>query len=86
MQFDDAVIRVGKDRGALDHLVGERFIGHGIDRRGHQLVQDIEAIATEATAKGITFPECPRFELQIDNGDLYAVEVNSMVTVPLGKL
>jgi len=50
------------------------------------IVQDIQTIAKEATAKGVTFPECPRFELQIDNGDLYAVEVNCMVAVPLGEL
>ena len=50
------------------------------------IVQDVEAIAKEATAKGVTFPEHPRFELQIDNGDLYAVEVNCMVEVPLGEL
>lgn len=50
------------------------------------IVQDIEAIAKEATSKGVAFPERPRFELQIDNGDLYAVEVNCMVAVPLGEL
>lgn len=59
-------------------------------RRLHQMqqaiVQGIEAIAKDATAKGVAFPECPRFELQIDNGDLYAVEVNCMVAVPLGEL
>ena len=52
------------------------------------IVQDIEAIAKEAKtkAKAVSFPECPHFELQIDNGDLYAIEVNCMVAVPLGEL
>lgn len=50
------------------------------------IVQDIETIAKEAALKGVTFPARPRFELQIDNGDLYAVEVNCMVVVPLGEL
>lgn len=52
----------------------------------HAIVQDIKVIAKEATAKGVAFPECPRFELQIDNGDLYAVEVKCMVAIPLGEL
>jgi hypothetical protein len=50
------------------------------------IVQNIEAIAREATAKGVAFPKRPRFELQIDDGNLYAVEVNCTIAVPLGKL
>lgn len=59
-------------------------------RRIHQMqqaiVQNIGAIEREATAKGIDFPEHPRFELLIDSSELYAVEVNCMVTVPLGEM
>lgn len=50
------------------------------------VIQNIDAIAKEAKAKGASFPDCPRFELQIDSGNLYAVEVNCMVAVPLGEL
>jgi hypothetical protein len=50
------------------------------------VIQNIDAIANEAKAKGTPFPDCPRFELQIDCGNLYAVEVNCMVAVPLGEL
>lgn len=50
------------------------------------IVQNIRAIEKEATAKGIDFPEHPRFELLIDSSELYAVEVNCLVTVPLGEM
>lgn len=59
-------------------------------RRIHQMqqavVQNIKAIEREATAKGIDFPEHPRFELVIDSSELYAVEVTCLVTVPLGEM
>lgn len=50
------------------------------------IIENIDAIAKDAKEKGAAFPDCPRFELQIDNGDLYAIEVNCMVAVPLGEL
>lgn len=50
------------------------------------VMENIVAIAKEAKAKGISFPDYPRFELQIDGGNLFAVEVNCMVAVPLGAL
>lgn len=50
------------------------------------VIQNIDAIAKEAKENGIAFPDRPRFELQIDNGKLYAVEVNCMVGVLLGEL
>lgn len=51
-----------------------------------QIIENIGAIAKEAKEQGVSFPDCPCFELQINNGDFFAVEVNCMVTVPLGEL
>ena len=50
------------------------------------IIDNISSIASEAKGKGLSFPDSPRFELQIDNGSLYAVEINCMVAVPLGEL
>lgn len=50
------------------------------------IVDNIDAIAKDAKKKGIDFPSCPCFKLQIDNGNLYAIEVNCMAAVPLGEL
>lgn len=50
------------------------------------IVDNIDAIAKDAKKKGIDFPSCPCFKLQIDNGNLFAIEVNCMAAVPLGEL
>lgn len=50
------------------------------------IVENIETIAEEAITKGVAFPEYPRFKLKIDNGILFAVEMNCMVAVPLPDL
>jgi len=50
------------------------------------IIDNIDSIARAAKEQGANFPDSPRFELQFDGGNLYAVEVNSMVTIPLGSL
>lgn len=57
--------------------------------RLHQMQQDvienIDAVAKDAKENGFAFPDCPRFELRIDDGNLYAIEANCMFPMLLGK-
>lgn len=50
------------------------------------VIDNISTIAAKAEEKGLSFPESPQFGLQIEGGKLFAVEVNSMIAVPLGEL
>lgn len=71
---------------STDVVIQSDWCAMRISQMQQAIVQNIGAIEREATAKGIVFPEHPRFELVIDSGELYAVEVNCMVTVPLGEM
>lgn len=71
---------------STDVVIQSDWCAMRISQMQQAIVQNIGAIEREATAKGIVFPEHPRFELVIDSGELYVVEVNCMVTVPLGEM
>ena len=57
-----------------------------ISQMQETIILNIKSIADEATESGAKFPSIPKFELQIDNGMMYAIETNSMVRLKLGEL
>jgi len=50
------------------------------------VIDNIETIAASARKIGLTFPDYPQFGLKVEEGKLFAVEVNCMISIPIGRL
>jgi len=50
------------------------------------VIENISEIAKEAENQNIVFPKNPQFGLEIKDDEIYAVEINSMLAVRLGRL
>lgn len=50
------------------------------------VIDNISEIAKEARKKGIALPDKPQFGLEVKDDEIYAVEINSMLAVRLGRL
>ncbi len=57
-----------------------------LNQMQQDVIEKIGIIEKEAKSKGISFPNVPRFKLQIVNDSLFAVETNCLIKIPLGVL
>jgi hypothetical protein len=71
---------------STDVVVRSNHCARRLRTMQQSVIDNIEAIATDARAKGIELPEKVQFGVEVKDDEIYAVEINCMLGVRLGRL
>lgn len=92
VEIEEGVVYVPMGGGFATSGISVDVVRHADYCRGRlssmqqSVIDNIAEIAKDAKNKGVAFPEKPQFGLEVKDDELYAVEINSMLAVRLGRL